>query len=82
MLLCFLFIVSYYFILQPSYDTPENELWEKNVDAVFNSTNSYLVPDGENSYYLYYNGELVGDIPAEDVISGLCDIPIKKGDTD
>ena len=81
-LLCFLFIVSYYFILQPSYDTPKNELWEENVDAVFDSTNSYLVPNGKTSYHLYYNGELVGDIPAEDVSSGLCDIPIKKGSID
>ena len=77
-LLCLLFLSSYYFILQPSYETPDNELWEEGVDAVFDSSNSYLVPNEAGGYNLYYNNELVGEISAQDIQSGFCDIPIKK----
>lgn len=77
-LLCLSFLSSYYFILQPSYETPDNELWEEGVDAVFDSSNSYLVPNEAGDYNLYYNNELVGEISAQDIQSGFCDIPIKK----
>ena len=77
-LLCLSFLSSYYFILQPSYETPDNELWEEGVDAVFDSSNSYLVPNEAGDYNLYYNNEFVGVISIQDIQSGFCDIPIKK----
>lgn len=77
-LLCFSFIASYYFILQPSYDTPKDELWDENTGAIIDSSNSYLSPKDSNTYYLYYNNVLIGELPAEDVNSGYCDLPIRK----
>lgn len=77
-LLFLAFLSSYYFILQPSYETPENELWEEGVDAIFDPSNSYLVPNETSDYNLYYNNEFVGVISSKDIQSGFCDIPIRK----
>ena len=48
------------------------------MDAVFDSSNSYLVPNEAGDYNLYYNNEFVGVISTQDIQSGFCDIPIKK----
>ena len=77
-LLCATFFLSYYFILQPSYETPHDELWEEGVDAIYDSSNSYLILNEEGNYNLYSNHKFVGIIPAEDVQSGFCDISVKK----
>ena len=76
-----LMVLSYYFLIQPSWDTPSDELWEEGTDFVADSSNSYLVkqPDGS---YLFYMEDAIDTpflIPKEDVEAGYYnDYPVKE----
>lgn len=67
---------SYYFILQPYYDTPGNLLWkddvpfDRTVRNTSNEDNSYLEEQKDGSYIFYYNGVPI-PISATDVEAGL-----------
>ena len=61
------FISSYYFLLQPSYEVPTEELWGPKTTTVIDASNSYLVPKNEHTYFLYYNGTIIDEISAEEV---------------
>ena len=81
LLLCLFFIMSYYFILQPYYETPNSELWEAGTNDVINSSNSYLIQKDSETYELYCNGKIVAEISADEVTSGVCDyLPIKESE--
>lgn len=77
-LLCLVFLSSYYFLLQPSYEPSHEDLWDEETGNILDSSNSYLIQKDKDSYYVYYDNELIGEIPAEDVDSGYCDLPIKR----
>lgn len=77
-LLCLSFLSSYYFLLQPSYEPSQEDLWDEETGDILDSSNSYLIQKDKDSYYVYYDNELIGEIPAEDVDSGYCDLPIKR----
>lgn len=77
-LLCLVFLSSYYFLLQPSYEPSQEDLWDEETGNILDSSNSYLIQKDKDSYYVYYDNELIGEIPAEDVDSGYCDLPIKR----
>ena len=77
-LLCLSFLSSYYFLLQPSYEPSHEDLWDEETGDILDSSNSYLIQKDKDSYYVYYDNELIGEISAEDVDSGYCDLPIKR----
>ena len=77
-LLCLVFLSSYYFLLQPSYEPSQEDLWDEETGNILDSSNSYLIQKDKDSYNVYYDNELIGEIPAEDVDSGYCDLPIKR----
>ena len=77
-LLCLVFLSSYYFLLQPSYEPSQEDLWDEETGNILDSSNSYLIQKDKDSYYVYYDNELIGEIHAEDVDSGYCDLPIKR----
>ena len=82
LLLAFLVIVlSYYFLVQPSWDTPVEELWDEGTDFVADSSNSYLVEQLDGSYLFYMGNDPPTSAPAEEVKEGLySDYPIIKAD--
>ena len=61
------FFSSYYFLLQPSYEAPREELWGPKTTNVIDASNSYLVPKDAHTYFLYYNGNIIDEISAEEV---------------
>lgn len=77
-LLCLSFLSSYYFLLQPSYEPSHEDLWDEETGDILDSSNSYLIQKDKDRYYVYYDNEMIGEIPAEDVDSGYCDLPIKR----
>lgn len=77
-LLCLSFLSSYYFLLQPSYEPSHEDLWDEETGDILDSSNSYLIQKDKDSYYVYYDNELIGEISAEDVDSGYCDLLIKR----
>ena len=77
-LLCLSFFSSYYFLLQPSYEPSHEDLWDEETGDILDSSNSYLIQKDKDRYYVYYDNEMIGEIPAEDVDSGYCDLPIKR----
>ena len=82
LLLAFLVIVlSYYFLVQPSWDTPVEELWDEGTDFGADSSNSYLVEQLDGSYLFYMGDDPPTSAPSEEVKEGLySDYPIIKAD--
>lgn len=66
-LISIFFFSSYYFLLQPSYEAPREELWGPKTTNVIDASNSYLVPKDAHTYFLYYNGNIIDEISAEEV---------------
>ena len=53
-------------------------MWDEETGDILDSSNSYLIQKDKDRYYVYYDNEMIGEIPAEDVDSGYCDLPIKR----
>ena len=78
-----MYILSYYFLLQPSWDTPQEELWEDDIVFVADSSNSYLVKQRDGSYLFYVGEGQPLYVSEEEVEAGYySDYPIKKSEAD
>ena len=80
-------VASYYFILQPKYETPADALHgdvpaNTTIDYIANEESTYLEQQSDGSYTLFHNGIILEEnISSTDVDSGLYDFyPIKHTD--
>ena len=77
------YFLSYYFLLQPSWNTPQEELWEDDIVFVADSSNSYLVKQRDGSYLFYVGEGQPLYVSEEEVEAGYySDYPIKKSEAD
>lgn len=69
--ICLLWLVgSYYFILQPVYNTPKIEVYEEDTPFIADYENSYLEELKDGSYIFHY-GEYTEKISKEEAESGI-----------
>lgn len=71
-------LISYIFIVQPCFKTPDNELWTTGVDYVADSKNSYVEKTLDGYYYFHMDNLTCIEIPKEDIDMGYySDYPIR-----
>lgn len=74
-------VTSYIFIVQPSFDTPKNELWENDVTFVADDKNSYIEKTEDGLYYFHMDipsNPVCIEVPEEDIDNGYYeDYPFK-----
>ena len=71
-------VASYYFILQPIYNTPKMEMYEENTPFIADEENSYL-EELEDGTYIFHYGKYTEKISKEEAESGIYKIyPIIK----
>lgn len=80
-------VASYYFILQPKYETPADAFHSDvpantTIDYIANEESTYLEEQSDGSYTLFHNEIILEEnISSTDVASGLYDFyPIKQKD--
>lgn len=66
-------LVSYSIIIQPQFDTPPSEIWNGNVDATYDSKNTYIERSPDGTYFLHIDAETTIKIPKEDIYNGFYD---------
>lgn len=62
-LICLAFLASYFIVVQPHYEPPEEDLI--GVEGIIDDKT--FIVFGNNGYHLYYNNELIMKIPEEEI---------------
>lgn len=63
----FFMIISYIIIVQPQFDVPSAEIWDKNVDVIYELNDVYIEKRSDGTFFLHLNNENTIKLTEEEV---------------